>query len=223
MNEIKVLIVWFKNEIEKGEIACFRGAVIHAMKDANVLFHNHLNGNEFRYRYPLIQYKRINRRAVLVCVGEGVDVMGDFFNSADLTFEIGGRVEKMEIDHIDNKQTLIQVMDNELKRYVIRKWLPLSSDNYRTYLSLNGVVEQCSFLQKILVGNVLSLCKGLGVTLEKEVACVIQNVIGTHVYIHKGVKMMGFDVEFKSNVSLPDYIGLGKAVGFGFGTVVKFR
>ena len=32
---------------------------------------------------------------------------------------------------------------------------------------------------------------------------------------------MSFDVEFKANVSLPDYIGLGKGVSLGFGTVVS--
>lgn len=219
---VQTLIIQFKNEIASWEIPLFRGCVIHAMEDANVLFHNHLNDDELRYRYPLIQYKRIGKRAALVCVGEGTEVIGDFFSSANFEFEIGDRTENMEIDHVDAKRTLIQVWDNEF-RYVIRKWLPLSSENYRTYLSLNGIVEQCAFLQKILVGNVLSFCKGVDVTMEKEVSCVIQNILGTHTYTHKGVKMMGFDVEFKSNVSLPDYVGLGKGVSLGFGMVKKLN
>jgi hypothetical protein len=32
---------------------------------------------------------------------------------------------------------------------------------------------------------------------------------------------MSFDAEFKTNVSLPDYIGLGKGVSLGMGTVVR--
>jgi hypothetical protein len=35
--------------------------------------------------------------------------------------------------------------------------------------------------------------------------------------------MQAFDVEFKTNVSLPDYIGLGKGASTGFGVVVKKR
>lgn len=33
--------------------------------------------------------------------------------------------------------------------------------------------------------------------------------------------MMGFDIRFKSNVSLPDYIGLGKGVSIGFGMIKR--
>ena len=55
MNNIQTLIVYFSNEISQWEISLFRGAVIHAMENANVLFHNHLDEDSFRYRYPLIQ------------------------------------------------------------------------------------------------------------------------------------------------------------------------
>ena len=126
----------------------------------------------------------------------------------------------MEIDHVDARQTLVQVWDTEF-RYTLRKWLPLSSDNYRTYQSLEGIVEQCSFLQNILIGNILSFCKGVGITIAQEIKCVITQIMETRTYTYKGVKMQGFDVEFKTNVSLPDYIGLGKGVSLGFGTVMR--
>lgn len=44
-NPVKTLVIKFNNEIYPDEIDCFRGAVIHAMDGANVLFHNHLEGN----------------------------------------------------------------------------------------------------------------------------------------------------------------------------------
>lgn len=34
---------------------------------------------------------------------------------------------------------------------------------------------------------------------------------------------MGFDIRFKSNVSLPDYIGLGKGVSIGFGMIKDYK
>lgn len=68
-NPVKTLVIKFNNEIYPDEIDCFRGAVIHAMDGANVLFHNHLEGAGLRYSYPLIQYKRIHRKAAIVCVG----------------------------------------------------------------------------------------------------------------------------------------------------------
>ena len=32
---------------------------------------------------------------------------------------------------------------------------------------------------------------------------------------------MAFDIEFKVNLTLPQYIGLGKSVSVGFGTLTK--
>ena len=38
---------------------------------------------------------------------------------------------------------------------------------------------------------------------------------------YKGTKLMAFDAEFRSNVSLPDFVGLRKGVSLGMGTVVR--
>lgn len=219
---IQTLVIQFQNEISMREIPLFRGCVIHAMENANLLFHNHLDDDGLRYRYPLIQYKRINGRAALVCIGEGTEVIGEFFNCGDFSFQLGQRVVEMEIERVEAKHTLLQVWNTDFS-YAARKWLPLSSENYRTYLSLEGMADRCAFLQKILIGNILSFCKGLDVTVEKEIKCVITDILDSNSYIHKGVRMMGFDVAFKSNVSLPDFIGLGKGVSMGFGMVVKIN
>lgn len=218
MNNLQTLVIQFSNDIFQWEVPLFRGSVIDAMENTNILFHNHLDDDTFRYRYPLIQYKRIGGKAAIVCVGEGTEVIGEFFNNANFNLQIGERALLMEVERMDAKRTLVQVWDTEF-RYTLRKWLPLSSDNYRIYQSLEGIVEQCSFLQNILIGNILSFCKGVGITIEQEVKCVITQIMETRTYAYKGVKMQGFDVEFKSNISLPDYIGLGKGVSLGFGMV----
>lgn len=218
MNNLQTLVIQFSNDILQWEVPLFRGSVIDAMENTNILFHNHLDDDTFRYRYPLIQYKRIGGKAAIVCVGEGTEVIGEFFNNANFNMQIGERTLLMEVERMDAKRTLVQVWDTEF-RYTLRKWLPLSSDNYRTYQSLEGIVEQCAFLQNILIGNILSFCKGVGITIAQEIKCVITQIMETRTYTYKGVKMQGFDVEFKSNVSLPDYIGLGKGVSLGFGMV----
>lgn len=220
MNNLQTLVIQFSNDIFQWEVPLFRGSVIDAMENTNILFHNHLDDDTFRYRYPLIQYKRIGGKAAIVCVGEGTEVIGEFFNNANFNLQIGERALLMEVERMDAKRTLVQVWDTEF-RYTLRKWLPLSSDNYRTYQSLEGIVEQCAFLQNILIGNILSFCKGVGITIELEIKCVITQIMETRTYTYKGVKMQGFDVEFKSNISLPDYIGLGKGVSLGFGMVVR--
>ena len=75
MTKVKTLILKFENEIERYEISFFRGAVIAAVgKEEDVLFHNH-EGDNYRYSYPLIQYKRIHGCAAIVCVNEGTETI----------------------------------------------------------------------------------------------------------------------------------------------------
>ena len=40
-------------------------------------------------------------------------------------------------------------------------------------------------------------------------------------YKFKNVNMLGFDVVFSTNVSLPQYVGLGKGVSLGFGMITN--
>ncbi len=220
--KVRTILIKLSTEIRQNEIPLFRGAV-NALLDENhsILFHNHTEEG-FRFAYPLIQYKRIGGKAAIVCLGEGTETIGEFFNKSGDLVKIGERESEIEVDTIEAKQTLIQVWEDEFK-YVMRKWLPLSSENYVTFRQLNGIVEQCEFLEKILIGNILSFCKGMSITIDKEIKCVITNILESRTYYHKGVKMMGFDIEFKSNVSLPNFIGLGKGVSMGFGMLVEKR
>lgn len=217
INRIPVLVIRFGNPISVNELQYFRGAIISKVPDEYTLFHNHLDDG-FRYRYPLIQYKRIGGNAAIVCIGEGTDAIGQFFANADFDLQIGNRNATFKVDKVEPSRVLIQPWEQTFK-YTCRKWLPLNKENYEQYKNLDGVAERALFLQKILVGNILSMCTGLSIHIEKNIDCSVTNISETSIYRYKGVLMTGFDVEFKTNISLPDYIGLGKGVSLGYGMI----
>lgn len=217
---VNTLLIRFQNEIANNEVAMFRGAIINAVDNSDVLFHNHTDGDGFRYAYPLIQYKRINRKAAITCIGEGTEAIGKFFSSCNFDVVLGNRNMTLEVESVRAHKTLVQVWDSVFT-YHLRKWLPLNQENYRRYEALDSIVERYAFLERLLTGNILSFAKNMGVYLDKQVECKITSADEPRIVNYKGVKMMSFDVEFKANVSLPDYIGLGKGVSLGFGTVVS--
>ena len=217
--KIKLLIIQFQNSLLLCDVSAFRGAIISKVPADLTLFHNHI-GDNLRYRYPLIQYKRIHGKAAIICVGEGTETIGSFFSQADFKLKIGKREEDFVVESIRANQWLLQPWDTEFQ-YTLRKWLPLNSANYEKYMSLDSVVEKYAMLEKILIGNVLSFAKGIGVHFEQQVVCKIIAIEEPRPLLYKGVKMMAFDLDFKTNVSLPDYIGLGKGVSLGFGMVVR--
>ena len=63
------------------------------------------------------------------------------------------------------------------------------------------------------------MCKGLGIIINHRIH------IRTHLNInsvkYKSVYLQSFTGEFTTNFQLPNYIGLGKGVSHGYGTVIN--
>ena len=221
MNQTNTLIIRFKNDLSPHEVPMFRGAVIAAVgKGCPELFHNH-EGDGFRYRYPMIQYKRIGGKAAIVCIGDGCNEIGAFFSNCNFRMRIGeGREELFEIASVIPHRTQVQPW-NDAFTYYLRNWLPLNTENYQLYQKMEGVVEHTQLLERMLIGNILSACKGLGSTVERNIEAKLLQVDAPRKVYYKGVGLMSFSGEVKCNVSLPDFIGLGKGASIGHGMMVR--
>jgi len=218
---IPILIAWFDTEIHQFEVPAFRGAVIHSMANANVLFHNHQD-EKLRYAYPLIQYKRIHNKAATVCLNGGTEAIGEFFSRHDVNVKIGPDDKMLEINRVDGEFFRINTWETKFT-YQLRRWLPLNQSNYGAYKQLDGIAERCALLERMLVGNILSMASGLNIHFDKQVTMKLLDIKELNPIKHKGVKMQPFDVRFSTNVSIPNYIGLGKGVSMGFGMVTTVR
>lgn len=214
----KLLTVIFDGELQAHEIPAFRGAIAQKVGRDKVLFHNH-KGEQYRYGYPLIQYKSIRKQPALFCIGDGVDAIHHFFSQKDWSIELSGRKIDMQIDQLYMNQHLIQVWETEFS-YRIHNWLALNQKSYPAYQEMKGdEPAQRAFLSRILRGNILSLAKGLGWHIEREVKVTIQGPIHMHPAQVKGIRMSAFRLQFRSNVSLPPRTGLGRHVSLGFGNI----
>ena len=163
---IRTLTILTDGEIHHNEIPLFRGAVISSLGEkANLFFHNHMEDDKFRYSYPLIQYKRLGGKAAIVCVEDGVDLIGQYLTEASGMLNIGNRQVKCDTQRVQPARILVQTWESTFS-YHISRWLPLNSKNYRLYQTLEGVVERVSFLENILKANLLSMLKGLDIHLE---------------------------------------------------------
>jgi len=223
MKYIRTLTVLTDAEIRQNEIPLFRGAVIHSLGEhPNVYFHNHLDDDKFRYSYPLIQYKRIDGKAAIVCIEAGVDIIGQFLTEVDGTLTIGNRQVTCNTGKIQPARILVQTWE-EMFNYHISRWLPLNSQNYQRYKGIEGVVEKVSFLENILKANLLSMLKGLDIHLEKELILKITEISDSYLIYNKGVRMMAFNADFKCNLSIPNNIGIGKNASIGCGRVHQLR
>jgi hypothetical protein len=223
MKNLRVLRVLFSDPIRSYEVPAIRAAIAQKAGFEHILFHNHLSNNELRYAYPLIQYKRHRSFPQVVCLGEGVESVHHFFNQPDWSIEISGRTLQMRIQKMDMDEHYFRLEKTAVYRYKIENWIALNPEAYQQYNALSDTAEQKTFLSKKLIGNLLSMAKGLGWTVEQLILCEINEVLDTRTTLLKQNKMLCFDAIFDTNILLPNSIGLGKSASFGYGTVQRIK
>lgn len=209
----------FDTPISEVEIEYFRGAIISITQDD--LFHNHTPNGKLRYSYPRVQYKRIHGKAAIVFVGEGVDIVGEVFSQGGFNFNLGNRTCSMRIEKVLPKDTDIVFLERPAK-YRMRGWLALNGENYKKYSVLESMEEKTEMLQTILQTNILSFLKGVGIFVKERIKCSILDLEGPYMVEYKEAKLCSFNVVFSSNIKLPYFIGLGKGVSLGHGTITKY-
>jgi hypothetical protein len=236
MKKLRLLSVSFDTSIKPWELKKFRGAVAKKVGIENEWFHNHDNAEypddedprkpRYHHRYPLIQYKIDTHgeqmRPMLLCLDDCIEEAHHFFSQSDWSLRIGDRVHDMRIARLHVDQINLNVWETHLP-YRLHKWRALNSENFKQWQQLDGLVERIAFLENILAAHVLSFARGVGWTLDKRFEVKITKVLNEEWVSYKDIKVLAFTIEFKANISMPDFIGLGQGSGEGFGTVRRQR
>jgi hypothetical protein len=173
------------------------------------------------YRYPLIQYKVTEKKASIICLQDGTDEIHHLFAHQNMNLRIGQREETYTIEDIKLNYFNIQTWEATFQ-YSLLNWLPLNQKNYALYKSFESEAEQIALLQRILVGNILALGKGIGWHADAQIIAHITAIKSIQLLPFKGQEVEAFTINFSSNVSLPDFVGLGKGSSVGFGVVKGF-
>lgn len=216
---IKLLIVAFDFNITKKEIPAFRAAVIEKVGRENILFHNHMS-QSFRYGYPLIQYKVFRKNPVIICINEGTEEIHRFFEQTNWNLVLNGKEVSTEIRHLSFDYFNCDFSERPLK-YKIENWFALNEINFRRFRQMVSYKEQIRFLERVIIGNILSFAKGVRWNIDQQIDLTISHLPRQHSFTFKDHQMVGFNLSFITNIILPDLIGLGKSVSRGFGVIRK--
>lgn len=182
-------------------------------------FHNH-SEKGWLYRYPIIQYKVINGVPYIIGINQGADKLQQVEDELEELI-----LGNMKIPVFEKALTIscetVGVLDDVMEYSFLTPWLALNQDNYRRYLEGTGV-EQREKLRSVIIGNLLSLSKGMDHRVNKKIVVDLGtlNPIETK---FKDQKMLAFIGKFFVNFAIPDYLGIGKSVSRGFGTVCRCK
>jgi hypothetical protein len=180
-------------------------------------FHGH-RGDKLVYKHPLIQYKVLDGSAFVVGLKEGAYLL-----------KAMPRIEFLEIHFqkylISKQDTTTDVLDfgltEDMSRYsFVTPWVGLNEENYDKYIRLKKrPAEVKALLNRILVGNLLSMSKSLGYVVKDTIRVISHLEEGQIIEAKEGVKLITFKGKFNTNFVIPDLWGIGKFSSRGFGTI----
>ena len=181
--------------------------------------HNHLGKDKFNYGYPVIQYKSIGGVPNIIAINDASKILIDIFydvKEIDIKDKVMSILEKGYV----LKTMEIGVSEGLVEYEFLTPWMALNQENYAKYAKV-GEDERTGLLKKVLVGNLLSMAKGLECWVDKPIEVLIK--LRPVEVKYKDQMMVGFKGRFMTNFVIPDYLGLGKSVSRGFGTVVRVK
>ncbi|MBI5229435.1 hypothetical protein HY991_04950 [Candidatus Micrarchaeota archaeon] len=210
--KIRVCIAFLEPEQTDVKITAsqLRGFVGYLFLDDGE-FHHHMTD---AYHYPLIQYKTVKGQPIILGIGPYADKLLNKISGLD-SVVTPGKVTKIKTIDL---RTFSHALDTELHTYeFITPWIALNRRNYEAYQNANAENRK-RLLEKILIGNVLSSLKGLGIFLKRRVEVYLSEFSTVPVTAH-GNTFQAINAKFVLNLGLPEYMGLGKSVSKGFGTI----
>lgn len=205
-----------------------RGYFGRLFQEHSPLLHNHFeegdgSGPKYRYAYPLIQYKVLNKVPTLLGLGEGAELLVQLFLKIK-ELQIDGEVYPVLSKHISHQKITIGLSEDLHTYRYETLWLGLNQKNYRTYSSAQGL-EKATILKNTAIANILTFVEAFGLKFDRDQPDqrVLLKLSTTEPVItkFKNVEFMGFGGSFTTNVVLPDNVGMGKQAARGFGTIRK--
>jgi len=194
-----------------------RGYFGNLFREESELLHNHMGNGEFRYRYPQVQYKVIEGTPILVGIADGASLLTELFLKIR-ELNIDGEIYPVHQKNIEARQVEPGAAVAPKTYRFETLWMGLNQKNHAVYNEANPL-EREKLLERILVGNCLSLFKSLDIFVETTLQA--RGRFNEKSTRFKNNHMIAFEGMFEINADLPDYIGLGKQVSRGFGTIKR--
>lgn len=217
--QVKTLLLRFTCDVPvRGSADKVRGFFANKFGE-HILFHQHLDAGKLVYRTPLIQYKVIDGQPLVVGINQGADILQKIFEKVEY-LKIGQDEYGVREKEIILRRDDFGTAESPIPYHFLTPWLALNEKNYELYRRMGSWQERKPLLERILIGNILSLSKSLGYTVSEWIEAEIMEMeeIPTRL---KGIPMLGFLGTFSLNFRIPDYWGIGKSVSKGFGTVKR--
>jgi hypothetical protein len=217
---MKIIYVKFNRPIISSETELFRKFVCKYSSDS--LLHNHREHEEEMQppalNYSKIHYRSHDKHASMVGIDEGAELLLSLIQNEKFVSDMDGLLNAPMVHEHELLLTDIQ------QSYRLYKYIPLSPEHYKIYKNLNSFIEKISFIEEKLTAHLkffLHQISGWDTQKIDLVKVTIKDIDRITKESAFGNPLMGFDMVFETNVSLPDKMALGRKIALGFGWLYR--
>lgn len=197
-----------------------RGAIGNLFRDWFIM-HQHL-GRQYLYQHPLVQYKVIEGLPMVVGLGLGAEILTALEPPRQLMMNHIS-VEFKEVRLVS--EVYEPDFTTPRRFHFATPWLALNEDNYARYREHEAHERREAvreMLQSILIGNILSFAKGLGLSILARLQANIENWHAEPVRAKQRESglLLGFTAGGEITFSAPPFWGFGKQSSRGHGVMI---
>jgi hypothetical protein len=172
----------------------------------------------FIHRYPVLQCKQVKRNLIVTGISQGADFLCQL--TGDRTI-LGAGEGSCRITARDPgiRSELFGITDTPITYEFLTPWLALNQQHAKKFYDLNGKPQRDAFMQKLLTTQLATLAKSLDyaitapITCEAKVRFLRERIDRENVIVFLG--------KFRTNLQIPDYLGIGRSVSQGYGTIKR--
>lgn len=174
----------------------------------------------FIHRYPVLQCKPVKGDLIVLGISQGA---GCLFSLAGDQEELG---EGGSICRITARDPAIRaeplIVTESLGTYeFLTPWHALNQQHAKKFYELKGKPSRDAFMQKLLTSQLTTLVKSLDTEIPVPITCTAKVRFRRERIDRENV--MVFLGKFRTNITIPDLLGIGQSVSQGFGTVQHCR
>lgn len=216
MKALNMVKVAFDTHIRPNEISAFQAALSRQLGTAEC------SKNQIGGYYPLVQYKTRRsyeqQQPLMVILGKHPKLFYLLNQQAAWEANLAGRKIQMKVAYAKVTQYQVQ-LKSRMQQYALFNYQALSSRQYQQYQECVSGSQKQQFLAQRLYRHVLNFARGIDWQIQGKLKVEVTQIIREKIIPYQGIKAHCFDLKFRSNAFLPEYIGLGKGLRKGFGTL----
>ncbi len=212
MTTLNLLKLRFDLPIQHRELQAFKAAFLQGLKTQIFSLE----------QYPLLQFKIWFQEGkfypMLMVMGKKIATLHELLKAEPPRIRFRNRVQRLKISHCHSDQFPLRT-DQGFHTYNLFKYQAFNQLNYQRFQALPEGEERRRFVEMLLREHLEAFVRGVGWTPDPPIVVKKMVILDEDIVSCPEYKSHCLDLRFRTNLWIPEHVGLGKRVSLGFGVL----